>query len=64
MAYLHSQDILHGDLCGGNILLCSSSKDARGFVAKVADFGLARRLSAETIQTGALKSPLFLRPPA
>lgn len=37
MTYLHSLDILHGDLTGSNILLCSSARptDSRGFVAKV-----------------------------
>ena len=34
LTYLHSLDILHGDLSGGNILLGSSNKDVRGFVAK------------------------------
>ena len=34
MCYLHSLDILHGDLTGGNILLISSNKDLRGFIAK------------------------------
>ena len=34
LTYLHSLDILHGDLSGGNILLASSNKDVRGFVAK------------------------------
>ena len=34
MCYLHSLDILHGDLTGGNILLISSNKDQRGFIAK------------------------------
>ncbi|KAK9790562.1 hypothetical protein WJX73_005557 [Symbiochloris irregularis] len=52
MTYLHSLDILHGDLTGGNILLVSSNKDARMFIAKVADFGLSRVLSAEAISTG------------
>ena len=35
MSYLHSLDILHGDLSGGNILLASSDIDARNFTAKV-----------------------------
>ena len=35
MSYLHSLDILHGDLSGGNILLASSNQDDRSFTAKV-----------------------------
>lgn len=35
LAYLHDINILHGDLSGGNILLTSSSKDARKFTCKV-----------------------------
>ena len=35
MAYLHSIDVLHGDLTGSNILLNSMDQDARGFVGKV-----------------------------
>lgn len=42
MHYLHGHDIVHGDLTGGNVLLTSSEKDARGFTAKVVDFGLSR----------------------
>ena len=37
MAYLHSVDVMHGDLTGGNVLLHSStitSKDPRGFTIK------------------------------
>lgn len=37
---------------GGNVLLCSDSNNSRGFVAKVADFGMARVLDVdERIQT-------------
>ncbi len=35
MAYLHADNILHGDLTAGNILLVSSSKDHRQFSVKV-----------------------------
>lgn len=53
LAYLHSQDLLHGDLTGGNILLASSGDaDERGFCAKVADFGLSRTLGSEPVDTG------------
>ncbi len=52
LAYLHSQDLLHGDLTGGNILLASNDADERGFCAKVADFGLSRTLGSEPVDTG------------
>ena len=41
------------DLTSGNVLLAASDKDERGFVAKVADFGLSRLLqsSQTTIET-------------
>lgn len=50
MEYLHSQNVLHGDLNGNNILLAGAhitpgTPDQRGFTAKVADFGLSRLLS-------------------
>ena len=35
LAYLHSLNILHGDLSGGNILLTSANKDPRKFTCKV-----------------------------
>ncbi|KAL6751941.1 mixed lineage protein kinase [Haematococcus lacustris] len=48
MRYLHSLDIVHGDLTGWNVMLSSSgpgtSVGNRGFVAKVADFGMARAM--------------------
>lgn len=48
LQYLHSQSVLHGDLNGNNILLVGASctrPDGRGFIAKVADFGLSRILA-------------------
>lgn len=35
MSYLHEHDILHGDLTSNNVLLATSDKDRRKFVAKV-----------------------------
>ena len=35
LAYMHEQDIIHGDVRGANIMLCSSSTSQRGFTAQV-----------------------------
>jgi tRNA A-37 threonylcarbamoyl transferase component Bud32 len=35
LSYLHSKNILHGDLTGNNVLLTVTADDRRGFVAKV-----------------------------
>ena len=42
MEYLHSISIVHGDLKCANVLCSSKLMDARGFVCKISDFGLAR----------------------
>ena len=41
MVYLHSQNIIHGDLRSSNVLLCHSEDQT---VAKIADFDMARFL--------------------
>ncbi|KAG2497768.1 hypothetical protein HYH03_004040 [Edaphochlamys debaryana] len=41
MQHLHSSNVLHGDLKPGNVLLTSARVDRRGFIAKLADFGLS-----------------------
>ncbi|DBA79881.1 TPA: hypothetical protein ACH3X1_008206 [Trebouxia sp. C0004] len=41
MDYLHSLGVLHGDLKGANVLLKSTATDSRGFICKLADFGLS-----------------------
>ncbi|MEW5300051.1 MAG: hypothetical protein WDW36_003011 [Sanguina aurantia] len=56
MCFLHSRGVIHGDLSAWNVLLSASGPSAsaggRGFVAKIADFGLARDLDVRTkIQT-------------
>jgi serine/threonine protein kinase len=42
MEYIHAQGIVHGDMKPANILLKTHRADRRGYIAKVADFGLAR----------------------
>ncbi|GLI66067.1 hypothetical protein VaNZ11_009786 [Volvox africanus] len=56
LSFLHSKDIVHGDMSAWNVMLCTSGATAsvggRNFVAKIADFGLARHLDIRTkIQT-------------
>ncbi|KAL4434067.1 hypothetical protein ABPG75_000508 [Micractinium tetrahymenae] len=56
MAFLHSNDVLHCDLTGNNVLLEAvepSAEDDRGFRARVGDFGLARSVA------GALTTATF-----
>lgn len=49
MTYLHSAGIVHGDLCGGNILLTTDdSAGPLGLTAKVCDFGLSREMSLKS----------------
>mmetsp|Transcript_4521 Transcript_4521/g.13071 ORF Transcript_4521/g.13071 Transcript_4521/m.13071 type:complete len:751 (-) Transcript_4521:124-2376(-) len=53
MAYLHSQNILHGDLTGGNILFVPAP-DIGGdeqMKAKIADFGFSRVLEGQNVKT-------------
>lgn len=42
--YLHSTTMIHGDLKPANVLVKAARNDRRGFVAKLADFGLSRML--------------------
>lgn len=44
LVYLHSIGLMHGDLKPANVLLKSSMGNSRGFVAKLADFGMSRML--------------------
>ncbi|KXZ54294.1 hypothetical protein GPECTOR_5g380 [Gonium pectorale] len=51
MCLLHSYKIIHGDLSATNVMLRCSRIDKRGFVAKVADFGLSKVTTAGVART-------------
>ncbi|KAG0481173.1 hypothetical protein HPP92_012031 [Vanilla planifolia] len=58
LQYLHSSaGLVHGDVKGRNVLLCSESG-----VGKLADFGSARRISADAGTAGAAGTPLWMAP--
>jgi Protein tyrosine and serine/threonine kinase len=38
MAYLHGRGVVHGDLAGGNVLLCTADAPPHGFTCKVGFF--------------------------
>eukprot|EP00193_Tetraselmis_chui_P018235 CAMPEP_0177784726 /NCGR_PEP_ID=MMETSP0491_2-20121128/19887_1 /TAXON_ID=63592 /ORGANISM="Tetraselmis chuii, Strain PLY429" /LENGTH=683 /DNA_ID=CAMNT_0019305577 /DNA_START=145 /DNA_END=2196 /DNA_ORIENTATION=- len=63
MAAVHAQGIIHCDLNGRNVMLTASDADSRGFVAKVADFGLARVCHGEQISPCKLLGTVSHIPP-
>ena len=47
LRYMHSVGVVHGDLKCQNVLCKSTRSDPRGFMCKVADFGLSRCLDSQ-----------------
>ncbi len=55
LGHAHQQEVLHGDLNSGNVLLS-------GDTAKICDFGLARTLTIAEEVSGAMGNPLYMAP--
>ena len=56
MEYIHAQHgIIHGDLKPANVLLKTHKADRRGYIAKVADFGMSRHV--EEVSSAASHPP-------
>lgn len=47
MEHLHAANVLHCDLKPANVLLKATTADRRGFICKLADFGMSRLLDAK-----------------
>jgi len=62
-AYLHSCNIIHGDLTGNNVLL-KSDCSPKGYSCKISDFGLSRILREEcsNIQTTQMGTVSYMPP--
>ncbi|KAG2484639.1 hypothetical protein HYH03_016592 [Edaphochlamys debaryana] len=64
MINIHTANVIHGDLKPSNVLLAPSRTDRRGFVAKIADFGLVHLLPRgnSKVDSGTWGTPAYAAP--
>jgi WD40 repeat protein len=61
----HSRNVVHRDLTPANVLLASPGRESGELVPKITDFGLARRLDADSGQTqsgAVMGTPSYMAP--
>jgi serine/threonine protein kinase len=51
LRYLHSEGVLHRDLKSHNVLI------TEGYLAKLADFGLAKLIDSSSVSEGKSRNP-------
>eukprot|EP00210_Caulerpa_lentillifera_P009008 g8598.t1 len=62
LEYLHSVDIVHGDLKPDNVLRKTDEMDPRGYICKICDFGLSRRVGETLAETDTLGMISYMPP--
>ncbi len=58
LLYLASENIVHADIGLRNVLVTRVQKNAVKFVAKIADFGLSKKIQGEYYTTEATNLPI------
>ncbi len=58
----HAAGIVHRDLKPANVFLATARRTDAAFTVKVLDFGIAKLVSEQSVETAAMGSPLWLAP--
>jgi len=59
LSYIHSRNVMHGDLSSKNVLLCD---EGTGLIAKISDFGYARIIQHNQLLTKAMGTVAYMSP--
>jgi serine/threonine protein kinase len=60
MAYLHSRNVVHGDLCGSNVMLTTDKGKPAGFTAKVLLVERSTNAPDATLRTSGVSPDMML----